>query len=118
MKPLSSNKCPVPRPGRYIAVLLLGLFMGGCGAGSTEAPPEQVGTSPPPPSASSKTARIMPLGDSITESATGQSSYRYYLWHLALDRGYKVDFVGSQHGVLGGPPKFDDFDMDHEGHWG
>jgi lysophospholipase L1-like esterase len=61
---------------------------------------------------------IMPLGDSITASSAGQASYRYYLWQLAIDRGYKIDFVGSQHGVSGGAPKFNDFDMDHEGHGG
>ncbi len=60
----------------------------------------------------------MPLGDSITASSAGQASYRYYLWQLAIGRGYKIDFVGSQHGVSGGAPKFNDFDMDHEGHGG
>ena len=29
--------------------------------------------------------KIMPLGDSITESITGLNSYRYYLWHLLLN---------------------------------
>ena len=60
----------------------------------------------------------MSLGDSITESAAGQASYRYYLWKSALGQGYKLDLVGSQHGVFGGAPKFTDFDMHHEGHWG
>lgn len=60
----------------------------------------------------------MPLGDSITESAAGMPTYRYYLWHLLQDRGYRVDFVGSQRGAFGGPPLDTDFDMDHEGHWG
>jgi hypothetical protein len=60
----------------------------------------------------------MPLGDSITESNTGLPSYRYYLWHLLLDQGYHVDFVGSRHGVGNGPPANPDFDMDHEGHSG
>lgn len=60
----------------------------------------------------------MPLGDSITESSKGLPSYRYYLWHLALDNGYRIDFVGSRHGVGNGPPANPDFDMDHEGHAG
>ena len=60
----------------------------------------------------------MPLGDSITESNKGLNSYRYYLWHLLLDQGYHIDFVGSQHGVGNGPPANPDFDMDYEGHTG
>ena len=60
----------------------------------------------------------MPLGDSITESITGLNSYRYFLWHLLIDHGYHVDFVGSRHGVGNGPPANPDFDMDHEGHSG
>jgi lysophospholipase L1-like esterase len=60
----------------------------------------------------------MPLGDSITESSKGRNSYRYYLWHMLIDNGYRVDFVGSKRGVGGGPPANSDFDMDHEGHAG
>jgi lysophospholipase L1-like esterase len=60
----------------------------------------------------------MPLGDSITVSTAPHNSYRYYLWHLLIEHGYRVDFVGSQHGVGNGPPANPDFDMDHEGHAG
>ena len=60
----------------------------------------------------------MPLGDSITESNMGQHSYRYYLWHMLINDGYQVNFVGSRHGVGNGPPANADFDMDHEGHAG
>lgn len=60
----------------------------------------------------------MPVGDSITESAAGQWTYRYFLWHLAQRDGYRIDFVGSKIGAHGGPPVSTDFDMDHEGHWG
>jgi lysophospholipase L1-like esterase len=67
---------------------------------------------------SSAIVRIMPLGDSITQSLTPQNSYRYYLWHLLLSQNYLVDFVGSRNGVGGGPPANPDFDMDHEGHAG
>jgi acyl-CoA thioesterase I len=63
-------------------------------------------------------AKIMPLGDSITESAAGQSTYRYFLWQLARANGYRIDFVGTKSGAFGGPPANTDFDMDHEGHWG
>jgi lysophospholipase L1-like esterase len=99
--------------GLYVVVLVLGLILGGCGSDGTDGSVNQA-VSP----ASSKTAKIMPLGDSITASSAGQASYRYYLWQLAIGRGYKIDFVGSQHGVSGGAPKFNDFDMDHEGHGG
>ncbi|HKY72490.1 MAG TPA: SGNH/GDSL hydrolase family protein [Nitrospira sp.] len=60
----------------------------------------------------------MPLGDSITQSSKGLDSYRYYLWHRLIDKGYRVDFVGSKHGVGDGLPPDTDFDMDHEGHAG
>ena len=63
--------------------------------------------------------RIMPLGDSITESHTDHNSYRRPLWHALNNAGYDVDFVGSMYGVFpGGMPPIQDFDMDHEGHWG
>ncbi len=62
--------------------------------------------------------RIMPLGDSITEGAKGSATYRYWL-DKDLERSHVAfDFVGSQHGVFGGEPRFTDFDQDHEGHWG
>ena len=60
----------------------------------------------------------MPLGDSITESTAGMPTYRYFLWHLAMDEGYRIDLVGSMRGAHDGPPSDPDFDMDHEGHWG
>jgi lysophospholipase L1-like esterase len=63
-------------------------------------------------------AKVMPLGDSITASSVGLPSYRYFLWHLAVNHGYHIDFVGSLRGVLRGPPANADFDMDHEGHGG
>jgi acyl-CoA thioesterase-1 len=81
-----------------------------CGSEAEDPAPK-----PPRPVA---TVNIMPLGDSITESNQGLPSYRYYLWHLLVDRGYKVDFVGSRHGVGNGSPAYPDFDMDHEGHAG
>lgn len=73
-------------------------------------------TTPPPttPPPAVVVAKIMPLGDSITASSVGLPSYRYFLWHLAVNNGYHIDFVGS----LSGPPTNSDFDMDHEGHGG
>ena len=87
-----------------------------CGSGGGSDGSEQ---SPSPPlQRSNATVKIMPLGDSITQSVMGLNSYRYYLWHLLIDAGYRPDFVGSLHGVGGGPPANADFDMDHEGHAG
>jgi acyl-CoA thioesterase-1 len=95
---------------------LIGLCMVGMAAcgGSEDAP----AASPFPSSRSNATVKIMPLGDSITQSSKGLNSYRYYLWHLLIGSGFHVDFVGSLHGVGGGPPASADFDMDHEGHAG
>ena len=70
-----------------------------------------------PASAQAQTVRIMPLGDSITESQTGFASYRYWLWQDLTDFGFCVDFVGTMSGV-NGTPLFPDFDQDHEGHTG
>ena len=70
------------------------------------------------PAPSITKAKVMPLGDSITESTAGMPTYRYFLWHLAKDEGYRIDFVGSMQGAYRGPPSNTDFDMDHEGHWG
>jgi acyl-CoA thioesterase I len=70
------------------------------------------------PSSAPKTAKIMPLGDSITESFAGLPTYRFHLWQLAQAHGYRIDFVGSRRGVTGGLPLHDGFDMDHEGHSG
>jgi lysophospholipase L1-like esterase len=64
------------------------------------------------------TIKIMPLGNSITESIYTQATYRYWLYTLLVDSGYPVDFVGSMHGAYMGEPKYSGFDQDHEGHWG
>jgi acyl-CoA thioesterase I len=85
------------------------LLMVGCGSDDNENMS---------PTKSITAARIMPLGDSITESAAGMPTYRYFLWQLARAEGYAIDFVGSMQGAYGGLPSNTDFDMDHEGHWG
>jgi acyl-CoA thioesterase I len=87
---------------------------------STPPPTTPPPTTPPPttPPPSVVVAKVMPLGDSITASSVGLPSYRYFLWHLAVNHGYHIDFVGSLRGVLFGPPANADFDMDHEGHGG
>lgn len=63
--------------------------------------------------------KIMPLGDSITQSFGDRKSYRYYLWHKLEDAGIDADFVGSQ--LLSSENQFPadfDFDQNHEGHTG
>ena len=39
--------------------------------------------------------KVMPLGDSITESIKGYGSYRCFLSKMLKDKGYKVNFVVS-----------------------
>src|SRR4051812_13148830 len=89
------------------SAFLVALFSCGSEATDNMQPPEMV-----------KTANIMPLGDSITESSDGLPTYRYYLWKSSLAKGYRIDFVGSKRGVQNGQPLHQDFDMDHEGHSG
>ncbi len=60
--------------------------------------------------------RIMPLGNSITRGMGGDEPYTGYrddLYHLLIDDGWNVDFVGS---MQDGDPG--NFDVDHEGHGG
>ena len=95
--------------GKLIWVLCFVLFVNGCGSDENDS------TAPP---ASSATAKIMPLGDSITESTAGMPTYRFFLWHLLQNAGYRIDFVGSMEGAHDGPPLDTNFDMEHEGHWG
>lgn len=108
------------------STLLLGvviiLSLGACGSSADETvqPPSPAVDNPvpPPPPPAVVVAKVMPLGDSITASSVGLPCYRYFLWHLAVNNGYHIDFVGSLRGVLFGPPANADVDMDHEGHGG
>jgi lysophospholipase L1-like esterase len=67
---------------------------------------------------------VMPLGDSITQAQGGngvdaaQASYRYWLYKQLQYGGFSPDFVGSQVGHFDGLPRYTNFDLDHEGHWG
>ena len=103
------------KQAKCTAWLVFSLLVLGCSGDSGSSSPSGSGSQN---SQSNATVRIMPLGDSITQSVSPHNSYRYYLWHLLLDKGYRTDFVGSLHGVGGGPPANPDFDMDHEGHAG
>ncbi|NLE02185.1 MAG: cellulose-binding protein [Fibrobacter sp.] len=67
--------------------------------------------------------KIAPYGNSITQAAGNQQSYRYPLWKKLIDANIAFDFVGSMNSNFGGNPSRPDykgkkFDMDHEGHWG
>jgi hypothetical protein len=67
--------------------------------------------------------KILPLGDSITQSDARHLSYRYPLWKMLVDTNIPFDFVGSENGHFWGSPGWPDyrgkaFDPDHEGHWG
>ena len=60
--------------------------------------------------------RIMPLGDSITQGSL--ESYRRYLWLALKKEDINADFVGSLSQTYGGISYPQDYDVDHEGHWG
>lgn len=66
----------------------------------------------------SRSIRIMPLGDSITEASSGFGSYRYSLWQELTREGFALDFVGSMAGTGGERSTSEEFDSDHEGHPG
>ncbi|MBW1894266.1 MAG: hypothetical protein JRI91_11310 [Deltaproteobacteria bacterium] len=72
-----------------------------------------------------KPLRILCLGDSITQSANVQFSYRYHLWKKMVDLDMNFDFIGSMKNCYPGKDtsyehsyKGRAFDRDHEGHWG
>ena len=70
--------------------------------------------------------KIMPLGDSVTESFTNAAGYRFWLFKQLKLAGYDVDFVGSVNKAFNldtqqsaaGPTLYTDYDQDHEGHAG
>lgn len=70
--------------------------------------------------------RILPLGDSITQGGRRdrpEYTYRYPLYYMLLDAGYRVDFIGSQAAGLHADAVWPArngvaFDPDHEGHYG
>lgn len=71
----------------------------------------------------SQTVNILPLGNSITQSNNEHYSYRYPLWTQLIDAGLDFNFVGSLTSNYGGTPVYppyngQNFDQDHEGHWG
>ena len=110
-----------------VAVFFIVHFLSACGSNDsshsaeTNTPQSPDSTTSPddevkePPKAAVK---ILPLGDSITQGGSGYASYRRDLWFLLKDKGYNVDFVGSQDDFDGDvADNLKDFDLDHEGHW-
>jgi hypothetical protein len=72
-----------------------------------------------------QTLRILPLGNSITQSDKDNYSYRYKLWEKLTAANGSFDFVGTQtlhngESTSGPAPSFPDpsFDRHHEGRWG
>ena len=68
--------------------------------------------------------RIAPCGNSITQADGSHDSYRYLLWKKLIDAGIPFDFVGSMNTNWNNVNrtvddyKGEQFDKDHEGHWG
>ena len=92
--------------------ITLSVVLSGCGSSSSSS--EVVIA----PGANCKPARIMPLGDSITQGNTALASYRRPLWFKLQGATFKSNFVGSTRTNHNGPNPHQDFDLDHEGHWG
>ena len=65
-------------------------------------------------------ARIMLIGGSLTEGADSGTCYRRYLDGMLRRKGRLIDLVGSRgkHRDNTVMPDSDQFDPDHEGHWG
>ena len=65
-------------------------------------------------------AKIMLIGDSITEGVCSSGSYRRYLDGMLRRDGNLIDFVGSRrkhHDDQVEPDSYE-YDLEHEGHWG
>jgi lysophospholipase L1-like esterase len=67
-----------------------------------------------------KPVKIMLIGDSMTEGADSNGSYRRYLDGMLRKDGHLIDFVGSRrkHNDDKTEPDNYEYDVDHEGHWG
>lgn len=88
------------------SILLIGLFLGLTIVSCTQ---RTVNSN----LSSSRPFKIMPLGDSITDGYFVPGGYRIDLWQHLTERGYAIDFVGSQRNGSEGLP-----DLEHEGHSG
>jgi lysophospholipase L1-like esterase len=97
-------------------ISIASILIAGCSSGASPIEPD-VTQNPPSPSQTSA-VKVMPLGDSITQADSQHDSYRRPLWLDLKSAGFNVDFVGTQRSHHRGPAPNQDFDMDHEGHWG
>ena len=65
--------------------------------------------------------RVLPFGDSITQSTESYNSYRFPLWESLVNGAYSVDFIGSMTENFNSfpppetlpPPNASDFDVDY-----
>ena len=103
---------------RLPCILLLMVMAVGCSSDGNAPSTASRATSSVAQPALSEPVRIMPLGDSITQGDADHDTYRRPLWKSLKGEGYDVDFVGSLRANHRGTPPRDDFDRDHEGHWG
>ena len=119
--PIRTGIVPDGNRALWRTVLLSGLILASLARCSDETPEGASIPSQPSPESSVATTpltRIMPLGDSITQADSEHDSYRRSLWRTLSGAGFEVDFVGSHRVHHRGPAPSDDFDQDHEGHWG
>jgi lysophospholipase L1-like esterase len=56
-------------------------------------------TTPPPPPPSAAPIKVMVVGDSMSQGAQGDWTWRYRLWEWFHDEDVKVDFVGPYTGT-------------------
>lgn len=76
--------------------------------------------------ATPKTINVLPIGDSITQGGRAdrpEYTYRYPLYFMLRDAGFRVDFIGSMRTGLQPEAVWPDkrgvpFDLDHEAHYG
>jgi hypothetical protein len=75
---------------------------------------------PGPADADSGPARILLVGDSVTQGRAGDYTWRYRLWKTLQTRAKAVDFVGPRQTLADDSTHYADadFDRDHAARWG
>jgi len=93
--------------GRLAGAVVAGIVL----AGGLTAGPATADTPP---------ARILVVGDSVTQGASGDYTWRYRLWKTLQTRQKAVDFVGPRAELSDGSTAYadPDFDQDHAARWG
>ncbi|MFL6061388.1 MAG: fibronectin type III domain-containing protein [Marmoricola sp.] len=69
-------------------------FIGVAGPAATAVAEPQCISAPSPSGAAT---RILTIGDSLTSAASGDYTWRYFLWKQLVNNGVNADFVGDQH---------------------